>query len=611
MTTDRALAPEQLVRRALRGETEAFGALVDLYRHQVYGVCWHALRHREEAEDAAQEAFLQAFSRLDTLREPAKFAGWLRQIAVNVCRMRQRSAEPPAVSLDEADALPAPETDAALHIVVTDALNALPETIRLPFVLRHIDGLSYDEIAEFLDTSRDTVRGRIYTARKQLQEELRDMAEEFIQQERLDAGFTKRVKEKLFWHEQPIEVTQEVPPDSVILVYLDLFNRPRIDVQGTTQGPLRITGRKVFLGTSAEEAEGRAEQVRVVAQLRNDVFQAGPADAQAFRGVCWTDAGAQPSYHPIRGEWDNLKRELAEFPEALDCLKAALNGNCVTVATYNNQLAPIWLPPAVLTGRVKQFIGAAGWSGDGDRFCAAGGAEISLTVPPCRTLVVVPASRQEVRLADLYSDVMVLTPDLHARFSAQRISGDLTAYGATPTHIEKIGGDLRLCAPRYGDGGCFSSRDKWARREVDEHNEHRQVVIKDVQGELHAEVVNLDLELSRFGKQVRVKNSYGSIAARLSDYDPDARLIFQTVTGHVTLTLPRTPPKGWHVALWSEGGGFDWPALTEVRNHCYDARSMYVGTLPPDKRETANLQVITGLGNVLLQRSGQRVRRNT
>jgi RNA polymerase sigma-70 factor (ECF subfamily) len=610
MSTDRGLSTEELVRRALHGETEAFGALVDLYRHQVYGVCWQALHHREEAEDAAQETFLQAFSRLDTLHEPAKFAAWLHQIAVNVCRMRQRQVEPPAVPLDEAVALPAPESDAALRIVIKEALNSLPEIIRLPFVLRHIDGLSYAEIAEFLDTTRDTVRGRIYMARRQLQEELREMAEEFIHRERLNAGFTKRVKEKLFWHEQPIAVTREVPLDGVILVYLDFYNESRVEFKGTPQGPLRVTGRKVLLGTSPEEAEGRAEQIQIAVQSRDDVFHTGPAEAAAFRGVCWSDAGAQPVYSPIREEWEDLKRELAEFPEGLERLETALEGNCVTVAIYGDRVAPIWLPPAVWRGRLRKLLGAAGWQGpDGPLFCPSGGAEISLSVPPCRMLMVVAAGRQEVHLRDIHGHLMVLNPHSYygdLRFSAKRIAGDLMAYGVVPTCIEGIGGDLHLQVPGYGGGGEWAQSGKKVRRCFpDEPAAHRRAVIHGVQGKLQVVATNLDLELSHFRKQVRVKDSYGPITARLANFDPEARLIFETITGDVTLNFSRKLPKGWQVAVESEGGALDCSVLASPVTAISDAHSIYVGTLPRHAREKANLQAITGIGNIRLQRSGQ------
>ena len=82
---------EELVNLTLQGKVEAFSVLVMRYQNGIYGLCYHFLKDFEEAKDVAQETFIRAYTHLPELKEPRRFKGWLRRIAVNLCRMRLRS----------------------------------------------------------------------------------------------------------------------------------------------------------------------------------------------------------------------------------------------------------------------------------------------------------------------------------------------------------------------------------------------------------------------------------------------------------------------------------------------------------------------------------------
>ena len=79
-----------LVLTAQAGDREAFGQLVERYRHAVFGVCYRITANRADAEDLAHDAFVEAFLKLDQLRETERIGGWLRTIALNLCRMWYR-----------------------------------------------------------------------------------------------------------------------------------------------------------------------------------------------------------------------------------------------------------------------------------------------------------------------------------------------------------------------------------------------------------------------------------------------------------------------------------------------------------------------------------------
>ncbi len=89
------LNDEELVKRALGGEAESFGKLIQRYQGAVQGVAYHLTGSFEDAEDIAQEAFITAYLKLRQLRHPEKFAAWLRQITLNCCKMwiRKRNAQ--------------------------------------------------------------------------------------------------------------------------------------------------------------------------------------------------------------------------------------------------------------------------------------------------------------------------------------------------------------------------------------------------------------------------------------------------------------------------------------------------------------------------------------
>src|SRR5207249_2587203 len=132
----------------------------------------------DDAEDAAQEGMVEAYLKLHHLREPSRFAGWLRRIVAGKAAevARRRREEPLAPEMVEAaqsqEALPHSN---ALEAQVWEALAQLPPAVRLATTLFYVDGLSYGEIALHLEVPASTVRGRLQRARSFLRRELVDL----------------------------------------------------------------------------------------------------------------------------------------------------------------------------------------------------------------------------------------------------------------------------------------------------------------------------------------------------------------------------------------------------------------------------------------------------
>jgi len=197
----------QLVKEVLKGNTASFGILVRKYQGAVYGLAYHLVKDFTEAEDIAQEAFLQAYLNLSQLRDLSKFAGWLKRITCNICKMWLRSQPIGQVSLEattedgNAQIMPNLDEDnpaseaerKELCDAVLEAINSLSEKNRLAVTLFYIDGLSYRQISEFLELPVTTIESRLHKARKQLKEGMVQMVRQDFGEKKLGSDFATKI----------------------------------------------------------------------------------------------------------------------------------------------------------------------------------------------------------------------------------------------------------------------------------------------------------------------------------------------------------------------------------------------------------------------------------
>lgn len=163
-----------------KGNSSAFEVLLLRYKDRIYTVCRYLLENPHDADDAAQDIFVKAFQGLKGFTPAASFYTWLYRIAINTCldQRRKTSLRTRLFVADGTDFLetapsqrPSPESDyeakQSLHSLQT-ALNRLSGKLRIPLVLKEVEGLSYEEIAAALDVSVGTVKSRISRAREEL-----------------------------------------------------------------------------------------------------------------------------------------------------------------------------------------------------------------------------------------------------------------------------------------------------------------------------------------------------------------------------------------------------------------------------------------------------------
>jgi len=181
----KAASESQLIARAQQGEEEAFAALFEAHKRRVYSLCLRMTGNTAEAEDLAQEAFLQLFRKISTFRGESAFSTWLHRLAVNVVLMHLRKKGLQQVSLDEVDkSQDEPvkrdygDDDRRLlgsvdRIGLQRAIAALPPGYRTVFVLHDVEGYEHNEIAEIMDCSVGNSKSQLHKARMKLRDRLR------------------------------------------------------------------------------------------------------------------------------------------------------------------------------------------------------------------------------------------------------------------------------------------------------------------------------------------------------------------------------------------------------------------------------------------------------
>jgi RNA polymerase sigma-70 factor (ECF subfamily) len=181
------LPDERLVERAREHDLAAFEALMRRHNRRLFRVARGILRDADAAEDAVQEAYLRAFTKLDSYKPTGKFSAWLTRVALNEALMMRRRDRTDTVSLDDIgdEAVTPAESGgsepptaeqfveaAHARALLEHAIDALPENFRMVFVLRVVEGLDVRETAECLELNATTVRTRLFRAQRRLRTDL-------------------------------------------------------------------------------------------------------------------------------------------------------------------------------------------------------------------------------------------------------------------------------------------------------------------------------------------------------------------------------------------------------------------------------------------------------
>lgn len=183
---------EELVRRFNDGDRSAYSEIVRRYQNRVFSLCYRWMDDRSTAEEVAQDVFLALYKALGGFRGDARLSTWIFRVAINHCKNRSlyrkrrghgrhesidgEPEDPDAPRLQLADTGRGPDLgiqQAEADRVLRDALDALDEEHRQILILRDIEDLAYEEIADLLNLPKGTVKSRLHRARAELARKLR------------------------------------------------------------------------------------------------------------------------------------------------------------------------------------------------------------------------------------------------------------------------------------------------------------------------------------------------------------------------------------------------------------------------------------------------------
>jgi len=183
------MSEAEAIRLAIAGDHDGFERLYELHSRRVYSLCLRLAGNPSDAEDLAQEAFLQLFRKIHTFRGESRFSTWLHRMTLNVVLMKRRRKRHPEVSLDataehdDADSKPmidpgAPDlklTGALDRVNIEKALQKLPKGYREMFILHDVEGYEHNEIAGLLGCSVGNSKSQLFKARVKLRQLLREV----------------------------------------------------------------------------------------------------------------------------------------------------------------------------------------------------------------------------------------------------------------------------------------------------------------------------------------------------------------------------------------------------------------------------------------------------
>lgn len=283
-----------MVERAQAGDIAAFESLVKRCQNMAYGYAYAQLGDFHLAEDAAQEAFVDAYRLLGDLRAPAAFPGWLRRIIHKRCDRLTRGRRAVSLPPETLDSLAGPTEDPAhwterreTHRQVQQAMADLGQNQRTALTLFYLQNHSQRDIAAFLEVPLTTVKKRLYDARQQLKERMIAMVSETLEDHKPDDLFSRQVIDALLKRPRlldldghPVRIVWDairaaLPEYEVIegeeIVDKDLFaaGQPDMDVSGTAYHMDRQQILRPHMAhTTFQALQGRTPPVRLLAAGR-------------------------------------------------------------------------------------------------------------------------------------------------------------------------------------------------------------------------------------------------------------------------------------------------------------------------------------------------------
>lgn len=172
-----------LIKRFIDGDQTTFNELIKRHREKVRNIIYLTLSNTDSVDDIAQEVFITVYRHLKNFRFESQFTTWLYRITINKCKdhLRRKNIRKIFLPLrEEEQVLTSNNEDTDIKHIVRSAIAILPDKLRIPIVLKDLEGFSYQEIAETMDCEIGTVKSRIFRAREALKKTLKPIEKELM-----------------------------------------------------------------------------------------------------------------------------------------------------------------------------------------------------------------------------------------------------------------------------------------------------------------------------------------------------------------------------------------------------------------------------------------------
>lgn len=174
-----------LIKRFIDGDETIFSELVKRHKEKVRNIIYLTLSNTDSVDDIAQEVFITVYRHLNNFRFESQFTTWLYRITINKCKdhLRKKSIRKIFLPLTAEESEPVFESineDTDIKHIVRNAIATLPDKLRIPLVLKDLEGFSYQEIADTMDCEIGTVKSRIFRAREALKNILKPIEKELM-----------------------------------------------------------------------------------------------------------------------------------------------------------------------------------------------------------------------------------------------------------------------------------------------------------------------------------------------------------------------------------------------------------------------------------------------
>ncbi|MFZ1282479.1 MAG: sigma-70 family RNA polymerase sigma factor [Ignavibacteriaceae bacterium] len=174
-----------LIKRFIDGDEAVFAELVKRHKEKVRNIVYLTLSSSNSVDDIAQEVFITVYRHLKSFRFESQFTTWIYRITINKCKdhLRKRNVRRIFLPLSEEEKEPVLESineDSDIKEIVRSAIATLPDKLKIPLVLKDLEGFSYQEIADTMECEIGTVKSRIFRARESLKKVLKPLEKELM-----------------------------------------------------------------------------------------------------------------------------------------------------------------------------------------------------------------------------------------------------------------------------------------------------------------------------------------------------------------------------------------------------------------------------------------------